>query len=114
MLLWRQTTEKEQFLEPELAQPSWQQKSENQEPVIFPGFIIERKIEGMGHVRIARRFLGDVHIDGPQEMLRCERERQSSTGGWIGRRSDLRVDDLFAFCLTLNKALFTIIRMVHS
>jgi hypothetical protein len=73
MLLWEQTTGKKRFSEPQLVQPSWQQESENQEPVISPGFIIEGKIEGMGHGRIARRFMGDVRIDGPHEMLRCER-----------------------------------------
>jgi hypothetical protein len=39
----------------------------------IPGFIIEGKIYGMVLERITRRFMGDVRIDGPQAMLRCER-----------------------------------------
>ncbi len=64
MALWGQITEKEQFHETELAQPSLQQHSEDKEFIIAPGLIVEGKIEGMGHVRIAGRFKGDIHVEG--------------------------------------------------
>jgi len=64
MALWGQTTEKEQFHEIELAQPIWQQHYEDKEFVIAPGLIVEGKIEGTGHVRIAGRIKGDIHVEG--------------------------------------------------
>ena len=36
--------------------------SENKESLIAPGLIIEGKIEGTGHVRIAGRFKGEVSV----------------------------------------------------
>ena len=38
--------------------------SENKESIIAPGLIIEGKIEGTGHVRIAGRFKGEVSVKG--------------------------------------------------
>ncbi len=38
--------------------------SENKESLIAPGLIIEGKIEGTGHVRIAGRFKGEVFVKG--------------------------------------------------
>ena len=38
--------------------------SENQESLIAPGLIIEGKVEGTGHVRIAGRFKGEVSVKG--------------------------------------------------
>ena len=64
MALWGQTTEKEQFHETEVAQPSLQQQSEDKEFIIAPGLIVEGKVEGTGHVRIAGRFKGDIHVEG--------------------------------------------------
>ncbi len=64
MALWGQTTENEQFPETELAQPSWQQHSEDKESVIAPGLIVEGKIKGKGHVWIAGCFKGDIHVEG--------------------------------------------------
>lgn len=37
---------------------------EGKESVIAAGLTIEGKIEGAGHVRIAGRFQGDVHVQG--------------------------------------------------
>jgi cytoskeletal protein CcmA (bactofilin family) len=39
-------------------------KAEPKESVIAADLAIEGKIEGSGHVRIAGRFKGDVHVDG--------------------------------------------------
>ncbi len=64
MALWGQTTEKEQFHETELAQPSLQQHSEDKEFFIAPGVIIEGKIKGTGNVRIAGCFKGEIHVKG--------------------------------------------------
>ncbi len=64
MAFWGQTTEKEQFHETELARPSLQQHSKDKEFVIALGLIVEGKIEGTGHVRIAGRFKGDIHMEG--------------------------------------------------
>ncbi len=64
MALWGQTTEKEQFHETELAQPSLQQHSEDKEFIIAPGVIIEGKIKGTGNVRIAGCFKGEIHVKG--------------------------------------------------
>jgi cytoskeletal protein CcmA (bactofilin family) len=37
---------------------------ETKESVVAAGLAIEGKIEGSGHVRIAGRFKGDVHVQG--------------------------------------------------
>lgn len=37
---------------------------DNRESVVGQGLTIEGKIDGTGHIRIAGRFKGDVHIDG--------------------------------------------------
>lgn len=39
-------------------------RKEMKESVIATGLTLEGKIEGSGHVRIAGRFKGDVHVDG--------------------------------------------------
>ena len=39
-------------------------RKELKESVIAAGLTFEGKIEGSGHVRIAGRFKGDVHVDG--------------------------------------------------
>ncbi len=39
-------------------------RREPKESVIATGLTFEGKIEGSGHVRIAGRFKGDVHVDG--------------------------------------------------
>jgi cytoskeletal protein CcmA (bactofilin family) len=39
-------------------------RKELKESVIATGLTFEGKIEGSGHVRIAGRFKGDVHVDG--------------------------------------------------
>jgi cytoskeletal protein CcmA (bactofilin family) len=39
-------------------------RSEAKESLIATDLAIEGKIEGAGHVRIAGRFKGDVHVDG--------------------------------------------------
>lgn len=39
-------------------------RRELKESVIASGLTFEGKIEGSGHVRIAGRFKGDVHVDG--------------------------------------------------
>jgi len=38
--------------------------SENKESLIAPGLVIEGKIEGTGHVRIAGRFKGEISVKG--------------------------------------------------
>lgn len=44
--------------------PRRQPDREVKESVIAAGLVIEGKIEGTGHVRIAGRFKGDVHVQG--------------------------------------------------
>ena len=44
--------------------PSRSAMSEPKESVVAAGLAIEGKIEGSGHVRIAGRFKGDVHVQG--------------------------------------------------
>lgn len=39
-------------------------RKEMKESVLASGLTFEGKIEGSGHVRIAGRFKGDVHVDG--------------------------------------------------
>lgn len=39
-------------------------RKEMKESVLSSGLTFEGKIEGSGHVRIAGRFKGDVHVDG--------------------------------------------------
>ncbi|MGQ0703261.1 MAG: bactofilin family protein [Gemmatimonadales bacterium] len=38
--------------------------TEQKESIVAAGLAIEGKIEGAGHVRIAGRFKGDVHVEG--------------------------------------------------
>ena len=44
--------------------PRTKERSEGTESLIAAGIIIEGKIEGEGHVRIAGHFKGDVHVEG--------------------------------------------------
>lgn len=44
--------------------PRRQPERDMKESVIAAGLVIEGKIEGSGHVRIAGRFKGDVHVQG--------------------------------------------------
>ncbi len=53
MAFLRQSAQADQF-------PS----SENKESLIAPGLVIEGKIEGTGHVRIAGRFKGEISVKG--------------------------------------------------
>lgn len=46
------------------AGPAQVPRRELKESVIATGLTFEGKIEGSGHVRIAGRFKGDVHVDG--------------------------------------------------
>lgn len=46
------------------AVPAAAPRRELKESVIAGGLTFEGKIEGSGHVRIAGRFKGDVHVDG--------------------------------------------------
>ena len=79
MAVWREqatTSPKESFAdgtnghvrhdEPSsLAKPNGNgHRSELKESVIAADLTIEGKIEGAGHVRIAGRFKGDIHVDG--------------------------------------------------
>lgn len=50
-------------LNPEPARRT-QTRVDMKESLISAGLTIEGKIEGSGHVRIAGRFKGDVHVDG--------------------------------------------------
>ena len=45
-------------------QPVRPMNQETKESVVAAGLAIEGKIEGAGHVRIAGRFKGDVHVQG--------------------------------------------------
>jgi cytoskeletal protein CcmA (bactofilin family) len=54
-------------LSPEVARrpaPAKEHRSDMKESVIASDLTIEGKIIGAGHVRIAGRFKGDVHVDG--------------------------------------------------
>ena len=64
MAFWGQTTEKHRFPETELAHPLKREQSENKEFFIAPGVIMEGKIKGMGNVRIAGCFKGEIHAKG--------------------------------------------------
>lgn len=44
--------------------PRRQPEREMKESVIAAGLVIDGKIEGSGHVRIAGRFKGDIHVQG--------------------------------------------------
>src|SRR5688572_2745382 len=44
--------------------PAANERSEGKESLIASDITIEGKIEGAGHVRIAGRFKGDVHVQG--------------------------------------------------
>lgn len=46
------------------ARPAAVERSEAKESVIASDLSIEGKIEGAGHIRIAGRFKGDVHVQG--------------------------------------------------
>jgi cytoskeletal protein CcmA (bactofilin family) len=50
-------------LNPELVRRP-KERAETRESVIAADLTIEGKIEGSGHVRIAGRFKGDVHVEG--------------------------------------------------
>ena len=45
-------------------QPAAGARREMKESVLAAGLTFDGKIEGSGHVRIAGRFKGDVHVDG--------------------------------------------------
>jgi len=74
MSLWRQLRQKEKPqnetgeakdpLSPPDLTDSTDQRLDNLAPLIAPGLVIEGKIEGTGHVRIAGRFKGKVSIKG--------------------------------------------------
>ncbi len=74
MALWRQLMQKEkpQNEAGEVKDPlspldsigPTDQRLDNLAPLIAPGLVIEGKIEGTGHVRIAGRFKGKVSIKG--------------------------------------------------
>src|SRR5690349_5773292 len=51
-------------LNPQPAAARPKERPEMKESVIASDLTIEGKISGSGHVRIAGRFKGDVHIDG--------------------------------------------------
>jgi cytoskeletal protein CcmA (bactofilin family) len=51
-------------IHPEPARPAPAARTEPRESVIATDLLIEGKIEGSGHVRIAGRFKGDVKVDG--------------------------------------------------
>ena len=46
------------------SRPATNERSEGKESLIASDITIEGKIEGAGHVRIAGRFKGDVHVQG--------------------------------------------------
>lgn len=74
MALWRQLRQKEKpqneageaegLLSPLGSIGPTDQRLDNLAPLIAPGLVIEGKIEGIGHVRIAGRFKGKVSIKG--------------------------------------------------
>lgn len=68
MPLWKESTSKEQFGNglQEAPFPSEVRKGqpERTESLISSGLTIEGKIQGVGHVRIAGRFKGDVEVEG--------------------------------------------------
>jgi cytoskeletal protein CcmA (bactofilin family) len=49
---------------PPLSKPAGRVPRESRESVIAADLTIEGKIEGAGHVRIAGRFKGDIHVEG--------------------------------------------------
>lgn len=49
---------------PQVARPAPAERSESKESLIASDLTIEGKIEGAGHIRIAGRFKGDVHVQG--------------------------------------------------
>ena len=73
MALWKEYAQKEQSPRDERPEGSLssyepargpRERSEKTESLIGAGLTIEGKIEGAGHVRIAGRFKGDVHVEG--------------------------------------------------
>lgn len=73
MALWKEYAQKEQSPRDERAEGSLssyesahapKERSEKTESLIGADLTIEGKIEGAGHVRIAGRFKGDVHVEG--------------------------------------------------
>jgi cytoskeletal protein CcmA (bactofilin family) len=44
--------------------PTAPPRTDSKESVLAAGLVIEGKIEGSGHVRIAGQFKGDVHVQG--------------------------------------------------
>lgn len=46
------------------ARPALAERTEGKESLIASDLTIEGKIEGAGHIRIAGRFKGDVHVQG--------------------------------------------------
>lgn len=49
---------------PDAPRRSGRERGEAKESVLAAGLTLEGKVNGTGHVRIAGRFKGDVHIDG--------------------------------------------------
>lgn len=74
MALWKEYPQKEHLLketdQPEDTPSRAQSARRGEEPLrktdslIAAGLTVEGKIEGAGHVRIAGRFKGDVHVEG--------------------------------------------------
>ena len=60
----RKDTEVRPEMTPNAGQPARTPEREARESVVAAGLAIEGKIEGAGHVRIAGRFKGDVHVQG--------------------------------------------------
>jgi len=55
MAFWRHFAQKEQILS---------ETEKSKESLIAPGLVIEGKIEGIGYVRIAGRFKGEINAKG--------------------------------------------------
>ena len=58
------TTEFSMNPTPQSQRPAASERSDGKESLIASDITIEGKIEGAGHVRIAGRFKGDVHVQG--------------------------------------------------
>ena len=48
----------------QVSRPALAERTESKESLIASDLTIEGKIEGAGHIRIAGRFKGDVHVQG--------------------------------------------------
>ena len=59
------------------------ERSEGKESLIASDLTIEGKIEGAGHIRIAGRFKGDVHVQGD---LTIEVGAKLNGGGWTAEK----------------------------